>query len=136
MAITSIYAQETMTVCPKNDYIKKHLDIITALRLYLNSPDLTNFERRLNSHQNPISSIDLNEDGIVDYLRVSEKIQDNIKTIIIQSELSMDVYEDVATINIDLKKIETNYISNSGIGSADIIVPFIIAFLDVLLFRK
>lgn len=136
LTITSIYAQVTINVSPKNDYVEKHLDLLTVSRLYGNSPDLTDFERRLNCDENPVTSIDLNEDGIVDYLRVSEKIQDNIKIIIVQSELSKNVYEDVATINVPLEKRDTNHRSDSGIGAADIIAPFLIAFLDILLFKK
>lgn len=135
LLINSIYAQR-VNVYPKDSYVKENLDLDAVSMLYEESTNLVDFERRLNYPQERISNLDLNNDNKVDYLRVSEKIENNIKIIIIQSEISPNVYEDVATINIVLKSTNTNYSSDSGIRPKDIIIPFLYTILNVFLSRN
>jgi len=129
-----IYSQNKVMVYPKNSYIKENLDLNAVVSIYEESANINDFERRLNYPQDRISNLDLNNDGKVDYLRVSEKTENNIKIILIQSELDSNIYEDVATINIILRTHST-YSTDSGIRPKDIIIPFVATFLDLLLFR-
>lgn len=128
------YSQSRVQVHPKNSYIKENLDLNAVSLLYEESFDLADFEHRLNYPQERISNLDLNNDNKVDYLRVSEKTFNNIKTILIQSEIDSNIYEDVATINIVLKTKST-YTTESGIRPKYIIIPFVFTVLDVFLSR-
>ncbi|WJS94389.1 hypothetical protein NYQ10_20095 [Flavobacterium johnsoniae] len=109
------------------------MDLNAVSIIYDESYDLLDFERRLNDPYDRISNLDLNNDGKVDYLRVIEKIENNIKFIIIQSEVDTNIYEDVATINIVMKSREANYSTNPGIRPKDIIISFVATILDVFL---
>jgi uncharacterized protein YueI len=59
------------------------------------------FERQLNDPELQISNLDLNNDNEVDYLRVIETVDNRTHVVIIQSVLDRDVYQDVATIEIE-----------------------------------
>lgn len=134
LSITS-YAQR-VNVYPKNSYVEENLDLNAVSRIYDETTDLVDFERRLNYPNGRISNLDLNNDNKVDYLRVSEKIENNIKIILIQSELSPNIYEDVATINIVMKSTNTNYQTDSGVRPKDVIVPILYTILNVFLLRN
>ena len=135
LMINSLYSQR-VNVYPKDTYVKDNLDLNAVSIIYGESSDLVDFEKRLNSPQDRISNLDLNNDGKVDYLRVTEKIENNIKIIMIQSELSPDVYQDVATINIVMKSRNEHYSNDSGIRPKDIIIPFMYTILNVFLSRN
>lgn len=134
LSINLINAQSKVNVYPKNSYVQENLDLNAVANIYEQSQDIADFEKRLNYPESRISNLDLNDDNKVDYLRVIEKIENNIKIIIIQSELSPNVYEDVASINIILKN--TNYTNDSGIRPRDIIIPFVYTILDIFLSRR
>jgi len=83
---------------------------------------------------------------------VSDKIENNIQIIKIQSETSPNIYQDVASINIILKNnikntgrfeaksrqtneniVRNSYYNDSGARARDIIIPFIYTALDVFI---
>jgi hypothetical protein len=131
----STYAQQA-NVYAKNSYVENNLDLNAVSIIFSQSVDAADFETRLNYPDERISNLDLNHDGKVDYLRVTEKIQNNIKIIIIQSEIKPNIFEDVATINIIMNSRKTGYSNNSGIRPKDIIIPFVFTVLDVFLHRR
>lgn len=135
LLINSINAQK-VNVYAKNSYVEDNLDLNAVSMIFSQSVDAADFETRLNYPDERISNLDLNHDGKVDYLRVSEKIQNNIKIIIIQSEIQTNIFEDVATINIIMNSRNTGYNTDPGIRPKDIIVPFIFTVLDVFLHRR
>ncbi|WP_433764298.1 hypothetical protein [Flavobacterium ginsenosidimutans] len=134
LLVNALNAQR-VNVYPKNSYVKENLDLNAVALIFQESVDLADFEQKLNYPSDRISNLDLNNDGKVDYLRVTEKIENNIKLIIIQSEIQSNIYEDVATINIVIKPKSANYSTDSGIRPKDIIIPFVFTFLDILLSR-
>lgn len=81
--------------------IGDNLDLNAVSSIFAESKDLEDFENRLNDPDNRISNLDLNEDGYVDYLRVVETTNDRNSLVVIQSVLDKDVYQDVATIEIE-----------------------------------
>lgn len=135
LLINSLNAQR-VNVYDKNSYVEDNLDLNAVSMIYSQSVDVADFETRLNYPDERISNLDLNHDGKVDYLRVSEKIQNNIKIIIIQSEIKPNIFEDVATINIIMNSRNTGYSNDSGIRPKDIIIPFVFTVLDVFLHRR
>ena len=81
--------------------ISDNLDLDAVSSIFGESKDLEDFEYRLNDPDNRISNLDLNEDGYVDYLRVIETTNDRNSLVVIQAVLDRDVYQDVATIEIE-----------------------------------
>ena len=81
--------------------ISDNLDLDAVSSIFGESKDLEDFEYKLNDPDNRISNLDLNEDGYIDYLRVVENSSDRNSLIVIQAVLDKDVYQDVATIEIE-----------------------------------
>ena len=81
--------------------ISDNLDLDAVASIFGDSEDLEDFERRLNDPDNRISNLDLNEDGYIDYLRVVENSSDRNSLVVLQAVLDQDVYQDVATIEIE-----------------------------------
>lgn len=101
-AITNaIFAQDRTTVNAINSEISDNLDLRAVASLFGDSQNLEDFERRLNDPKFQISNLDLNNDNQVDYLRVIESVEGRTHLIIIQSVLERDVYQDVATVEVE-----------------------------------
>ena len=81
--------------------ISDNLDLDAVASIFGDSENLEDFERRLNDPDNRISNLDLNEDGYIDYLRVVENSSDRNSLVVVQAVLGQDVYQDVATIEIE-----------------------------------
>ena len=81
--------------------ISDNLDLDAVSSIFADSKNLEDFEYRLNDPDNRISNLDLNQDGYVDYLRVIETATDNNSLVVIQAVLDKDIYQDVATIEIE-----------------------------------
>ena len=98
---TQIQAQNRTSVNAMNAEISDNLDLRAVASIFGDSKDLQDFERRLNDPELQISNLDLNNDNEVDYLRVIETVENRTHLIIIQSVLDEDVYQDVATIDVE-----------------------------------
>lgn len=101
---TDCLAQKTITVEAQSNDISNNLDLQAVASVFGDSRDLQDFEMRLNSYDNQISNLDLNNDGEVDYLRVIEDVENNVHVVIIQSVLDKDVFQDVATIVVEKRE--------------------------------
>lgn len=98
----SLQAQRRVTTARAMSYdISDNLDLDAVASIFGDSENLEDFERRLNDPDNRISNLDLNEDGYIDYLRVLENSSDRNSLVVIQAILDNDVYQDVATIEIE-----------------------------------
>lgn len=98
---TQIQAQDITTVRANNSDISDNLDLKAVASIFGESEDLADFERRLNDPKIQISNLDLNGDNQVDYLRVIETVENNTHLIIIQSVLEKDVFQDIATVEVE-----------------------------------
>jgi hypothetical protein len=112
----AVEAQSQTTVYAKNSDISDNLDLRAVASIFGESVNLEDFERRLNDPKYQISNLDLNDDNQVDYLRVVETVEHNTHVIIIQSVLDRDVFQDVATI--DVERDNNNKISVQVVGNA------------------
>jgi hypothetical protein len=97
----SIFAQDKTTINASNSEISDNLDLKAVASIFGESKNLEDFERRLNDPKLKISNLDLNYDNQVDYLRVIESIEGRTHLIIIQAILEKDVFQDVATIEVE-----------------------------------
>ena len=101
LTIGSLFAQENTTVPAKNSDISDNLDLRAAATVFGDASNLEDFERRLNDPKTQISNLDLNNDNYVDYLRVIETVEGNVHLVVVQAVLEKDVFQDVATIEVE-----------------------------------
>jgi hypothetical protein len=101
LSIGSLFAQNVTTVRANSNDISDNLDLQAVASIFGDSRDLEDFERRLNDPDMMISNLDLNNDGRVDYLRVVELAEQNTHVIVLQSVLGPDMFQDVATIEVE-----------------------------------
>ena len=97
----SLIAQDRTTVYSTNSEISDNLDLRAVASIFGEAENLEDFERRLNDPRIQISNLDLNRDNRVDYLRVIESVDNYTHVIIIQSVLGRDIFQDVATIEVE-----------------------------------
>ncbi|MCK5825300.1 MAG: hypothetical protein KAG96_07845 [Ichthyobacteriaceae bacterium] len=98
---TEVFSQQSTTVTAKDSEISDNLDLKAVASVFGDSKDLEDFERRLNDPSTQITNLDMNNDGMVDYLRVVETAQSNTHIIAIQAVLGIDMFQDVATIEVE-----------------------------------
>ena len=112
----SARADETITVTANNADISANLDLKAVATLFGQSKNLEEFEQALNSEDSRISNLDLNADGIVDYLRIVETAEGQKHLILIQAVLAKDIFQDVASIYVEKDEV-TNEITTQIIGN-------------------
>ncbi|MBR4459943.1 MAG: hypothetical protein IKS26_00375 [Paludibacteraceae bacterium] len=78
------------------------LDLRAVGAAFAAANSLEEFEMLLNSSTYMLSSLDLNRDGYVDYLRVVEAIDGYNHVVIIQAVLAQNVFQDVATLTAEM----------------------------------
>lgn len=111
-------------VTPTSNQISDNLDLRAVASMFGDASNLEDFERRINDPKYQISNLDLNNDRQVDYLRVVESIERNTHLVIIQSVLDYDIYQDVATIDIDRdynNRVQVQIVGNNFIYGANCI---------------
>jgi hypothetical protein len=101
-SLTTLFvnAQNKTTITATTSEISDNLDLRAIATIFGEASDLEDFERRINDPESQISNLDLNDDNYVDYLRVIESIEGNDHIIIIQSVIDKDLYQDVASIEV------------------------------------
>jgi hypothetical protein len=112
--VMQIHGQNRTRVNAMSDEISDNLDLRAVTDIFGDSRNLQDFERRLNDPELQISNLDLNYDNEVDYLRVIETVDFNTHVIIIQSVLDRDVYQDVATIEVEKDRYNRVHIQVVG----------------------
>jgi hypothetical protein len=112
--VNVVVAQDRTTVRANSVDISDNLDLRAVASLFGESKDIIDFEQRLNDPSIQISNLDLNNDNQVDYLRVLETVEDRTHLIIIQAVLGYDVFQDVATVEVE--KDRNNKVSIQIVG--------------------
>ena len=95
------FAQDKTTVTANSSDISDNLDLKAVASIFGDASNLEDFERRLNDPKSQISNLDLNNDNQVDYLRVVESVEGRAHIVVIQAVLEKDVFQDVATVEIE-----------------------------------
>ncbi|WP_417940256.1 hypothetical protein [Flavobacterium sp. RS13.1] len=116
IGLSSCAVQSQTTVYAKNSDISDNLDLRAVASIFGESANLQDFEERLNDPKYQISNLDLNNDDQVDYLRVIETVENRTHVIVIQAILDRDVYQDVATIDVErdnYNKVSIQVVGNS-----------------------
>lgn len=110
----NMMAQNRTTVNALSSEISDNLDLRAIASIFGESRDLENFEQRLNNPNLKLSNLDLNNDNQVDYLRVIESVEGYAHIIIIQSVIGRDLFQDVATVEI--QKLANNRVQVQVVG--------------------
>jgi len=112
--IFGLMAQDVTTVKAMSNDISDNLNLKAVASIFGDANDLKDFERRLNDPDLQISNLDLNLDGYVDYLRVVEVSEGHTHLIAIQAVLGDDLFQDVATIEIERDRKGKTYVQIVG----------------------
>lgn len=107
----------TATVVAQNYDVSENLDLQAVASIFGDSHDLEDFERRLNDPSQQISNLDLNRDNYVDYLRVIEVADNDARIVVIQAVLGQDVFQDVATIELERERQSNSTVHVQIVGN-------------------
>ncbi|MBL0738150.1 hypothetical protein JI750_14710 [Flavobacterium sp. GN10] len=135
LVFSSCAVQGQTTVYAKNSDISDNLDLRAVASMFGESANLQDFERRLNDPKYQISNLDLNGDDQVDYLRVIESVENRTHVVIIQAVLDRDVYQDVATIDVErdnYNKVSVQIVGNTYLYGANYIYEPVYSVVPVI----
>lgn len=135
LGFSSVQVQSQTTVYAKNSDISDNLDLRAVASMFGESANLQDFERRLNDPKYQISNLDLNGDDQVDYLRVIESVENRTHVVIIQAVLDRDVYQDIATIDVErdnYNKVSVQVVGNTYLYGANYIYEPVYSITPVI----
>jgi hypothetical protein len=98
LAGTMLMAQEK-----QDDYLSlpgDNLNLYAVMRLFQQSKTLEEFERSLNDPDTKIDNLDLNGDGLVDYIKVFDDVDGDVHNIVLQVAVSPKENQDVAVFTV------------------------------------
>lgn len=99
-----------------------------AIELFKKSESPEDFEKRLNSENNDVNNLDLNEDGEIDYIRVVDNMEGDVHALVLQVAVSENESQDVAVIEIEKQGAENAILQIVGdeelYGEQTIAEPF------------
>ncbi len=72
-----------------------------ALELFRESESLEDFEKKLNNESNDVNNLDLNEDGDIDFISVTDYMEGELHAIVLQVAVSEKEEQDIAVIEIE-----------------------------------
>lgn len=91
-----------------------HFNLNGALEMFKSSANLADFEQRLNTEDNYVNNLDLNQDGEVDYVKVTEYRESDIRTVVLQVPVTETESQDVAVIEIEKNGDESALLQIAG----------------------
>lgn len=108
-----------------------HFSLEGAVELFKQSTSPEDFEKRLNTEDNYVNNLDLNEDGETDYLRVIDNMEGDVHAIVLQVPLDESEAQDIAVIEIEKTGPESAILQIVGdetvFGENRIVEPFEVA---------
>lgn len=72
-----------------------------ALEIFKKAGSPEEFEKLLNTAQNKVNNLDLNEDGQIDYIRVINKKENDVQIFVLQALVSDKESQDIAVIELE-----------------------------------
>lgn len=103
----ALYAQDTETNATNETDTEgsglpgDHFSLEGALEMFKKSENLEDFEKALNTEDNIVNNLDLNEDGETDYIKVIDHMDGDVHAIVLQAVVSEKESQDVAVIEIE-----------------------------------
>jgi hypothetical protein len=78
-----------------------NLNLYAVMNLFQESETLETFERNLNDQNSRVNNLDLNGDNLVDYLMVTDYVDNDVHNIVLQVALSQNEKQDVAVFTVE-----------------------------------
>jgi len=85
-----------------------------ALEMFKKATSPEDFEKQINTENNKVNNLDLNEDGNIDYIRVINKKDKDVQVFILQAVVSETENQDIAVIELEKTGNETAVIQIVG----------------------
>ncbi|HVO76051.1 MAG TPA: hypothetical protein VMT35_18650 [Ignavibacteriaceae bacterium] len=95
-----LHGENNINITP-SDSDETGLNLQAVGELFKDSENLEEFEKAINDSGKGINNLDLDNDGKVDYIKVTEDVKDNTHLIVLQDPVSKDESQDVATIEVE-----------------------------------
>jgi len=78
-----------------------------ALEMFKKANSIEEFEKLINTQDNNVNNLDLNEDGDIDYIRVIGKKEGDVHAFVLQVPISENENQDIAVIELEKTGKET-----------------------------
>ncbi len=78
-----------------------NLNLYAVMNLFQKSETIEGFERSLNDENTRINNLDLNNDNYIDYIKVTDYVDGNVHTIVLQDILDRNESQDVAVFTVE-----------------------------------
>lgn len=105
-----------------------HFSLQGALDLFKSSASIEEFEKKLNNEENAVNNLDLNGDGDIDFVRVTDNKKDSAHAIVLQVPINESELQDVAVIEIEKNGFQSTLVQIVGdeelYGENMIVEPF------------
>jgi hypothetical protein len=129
LAFTVAHSQDTYQPATDSTGLPgDHFSLQGALDLFKSSQSLEEFEQKLNTESNYVNNLDLDGDGIIDYISVSDKMEGTSHAIVLQIAINETESQDIAVIGIEKNGNETAVLQIIGdeelYGDSTIVEPF------------
>jgi hypothetical protein len=97
LGMTSVFGQEN----EKPEFTGDNFSLEGALAIFKKSGSLEEFEKLINQEDNNVNNLDLNNDGDIDYVTVSDIKENDTHIIVLSTYLNDKEKQDIATIGIE-----------------------------------
>jgi hypothetical protein len=77
-----------------------NFNLYAVMQLFQKSETLEGFERSLNDENTRINNLDLNNDNLIDYIKVIDYVDGNVHNIVMQAVLDRNESQDVAVFTV------------------------------------
>jgi hypothetical protein len=78
-----------------------NLNLYAVMNLFQKSETIEGFEKSLNDENTRINNLDLNNDNYIDYIKVTDYVDGNVHTIVLQDILDRNESQDVAVFTVE-----------------------------------
>ena len=89
-------AEEDSTGLPGDNF-----SLQGALEMFKKASSPEEFEKLINTKDNNVNNLDLNEDGDIDYIRVVGKMEKDVHAFVLQVPVSETENQDIAVIELE-----------------------------------
>lgn len=89
-------AEEDSTGLPGDNF-----SLQGALEMFKKANSPEEFEKLINTQENNVNNLDLNEDGDIDYVRVIDKMEKDVHAFVLQVAVSETENQDIAVIELE-----------------------------------
>ena len=91
-----------------------NFNLYAALKVFQESRTLEDFERAINNPNEKINNLDLDGDDQIDFIRVAERVRDNVHSITLQVGLGNQETQDIAVFVVSKDNNQKAYIQVIG----------------------